>query len=76
MPSFSGRFFRILPLAGFLWATLAFPAAQNGNSASVRGSVTDTSTAVIPGASVTISNPVSGCRQISSNNAFNAAGNF
>jgi hypothetical protein len=60
MPSFSGRFFRILPLAGFLWATLAFPAAQNGNSASVRGSVTDTSTAVISGATVTISNPVSG----------------
>jgi hypothetical protein len=60
MPSFSGRLSRILPLAGFLIATVAAPAAQNGNSASVRGTVTDPSSAVIPGATVTISNTVSG----------------
>jgi hypothetical protein len=60
MPVFSGRFIRILPLTGFLYAAMIASAAQNGNSASVRGTVTDPSSAVIPGASVTISNAVSG----------------
>ena len=39
MPIFSGRLFRILPLAGLLFAAIAAPAAQNGNSATVRGTV-------------------------------------
>jgi hypothetical protein len=59
MPSFSGTLFRILPVAALLCVTLALPAAQNGNSATVRGTVTDPSSAVIPGATVTISNSVS-----------------
>ena len=60
MPIFSGRLFRILPLASLLFAAIAAPAAQNGNSATVRGTVTDPSGAVIPGATVAISNSVSG----------------
>ena len=60
MPFFSGRFFRVLCFLGFLCATLSAPAAQNGNSATVHGTVTDPSGAVIPGATVTVSNTVSG----------------
>ncbi|MBS1801784.1 MAG: TonB-dependent receptor [Acidobacteria bacterium] len=60
MPSFSGTLLRILPLAAILGATLAAPAAQSGNSATIRGTVTDPSSAVIPNATVTISNTVSG----------------
>jgi hypothetical protein len=63
MPSFSGRLIRILPFAGFLLVTVGAPAAQNGNSATVRGTVTDPSSAVIPGATVTISNAVSGLKR-------------
>ena len=61
MPSLAGRLLRTLPLAGLLCAAaFAVPAAQSGSSASVRGTVTDPSGAVIPGATVTISNSVSG----------------
>ncbi len=64
MPPFSGKFLRILPLAGLLCAVaFAAPAAQNGSSASVRGTVTDPSGAVIPGATVTISNAMSGLKR-------------
>jgi len=63
MPSFSGRLIRILPFAGFLLVAVGAPAAQNGNSATVRGTVTDPSSAVIPGATVTISNAVSGLKR-------------
>src|SRR3569833_2311279 len=59
MPSFSGRLIRILPFAGFLNAAVGAPAAQNGNSATVRATVTDPSSADIPGATVTFSNAVS-----------------
>src|SRR3569833_2212476 len=60
MPLFSGRLFRILPLAGFLCAALAAPAAQGGNAAPGRGTVTDPSGAVIPGATVRHSNTFCG----------------
>ena len=60
MPSFCGKLFRILPLAGFLVAALAVPAAQSGNAGPVHGTVTDPSGAVIPGAVVHLTNSVSG----------------
>src|SRR5579862_633846 len=63
MPSICGNLFRILPLAGFLLASLAAPAAQSGNAGSIRGTVADSSGAVIPGASVTISNSISGLKR-------------
>ena len=60
MPFCSGRLLRILPLAGFMIAAIAAPAAQGGNAAPVRGTVTDPSGAVIPGATVHLTNTVSG----------------
>jgi len=59
MPYFSGTFFRILPAAVLLLATLPAAAAQSGNAATIHGTVTDPSGAVIPSATVTVSNPVS-----------------
>jgi hypothetical protein len=69
MPFFAGRLFRILPLAGFLVATIAAPAAQGGNAAPVRGTVTDPSGAVIPGATVRLSNQVSGFSRTATSDA-------
>ncbi len=46
----------------FGWATLSAPA--QGTSGSISGTVTDTTGAVIPGATVTILGPVSGFRQV------------
>ena len=60
MPFICGKLFRILPLAAFLFLAAVVHAAQGGNAGSVRGSVTDPSGAVIPGASVHLSNAVSG----------------
>ena len=60
MPLICGKLFRILPLAGFLLAALAAPAAQSGNAGPVHGTVTDPSGAVIPGAKVHLTNSVSG----------------
>ena len=60
MPLKRGVFIRILPLAAILLAALAVHAAQSGNAASVRGTVTDPSGAVIPGATVHLSNALSG----------------
>ena len=47
--------------------------AQNGNSTNVTGTVTDPSGAVIPGATVTIHNPVSGFERATTTDA---SGNF
>ena len=47
--------------------------AQNGNSTNVMGTVTDPSGAVIPGATVTIHNPVS---QFERSTTTDASGNF
>jgi hypothetical protein len=60
MPFKRGALLSILPVAALLFAALAAPAAQSGNSATVRGSVTDPSGAVIPGAAVRLSNGASG----------------
>ncbi len=60
MPYKHGAFIRILPLAALLFAAIAAHAAQGGNAGSVRGTVTDPSGAVIPGATIHISNAVSG----------------
>jgi hypothetical protein len=53
------KFLRILPILGVLFAALHAP-AQSGNAGAVRGTVTDSTGAVIPGATVTLSNPTSG----------------
>jgi hypothetical protein len=63
MPSFCGKLLRIVPFAGLLLTALVAPAAQSGNAGSIRGTVADSSGAVIPGASVTISNSVSGLKR-------------
>src|SRR3569833_472144 len=69
MPLFSGRLFRILPLAGFLSTALAASAAQGGNAAPGRGTVTDPSGAVIPGATVRLSNTISGLNRTATTDA-------
>jgi hypothetical protein len=60
MPFKYGPFHRILTFAAILCAAIAAPAAQSGNSGTVRGTVTDSTGAVIPGATVRITNAVSG----------------
>ncbi len=60
MPFFHGTFFRLLSLCAALSVPLCSPAAQSGNSGLVHGTVTDSSGAVIPGATVKLTNPVSG----------------
>ena len=59
MPSLYGKFLRILSLAAFSIAAIASHAAQGGNAGSVRGTVTDPSGAVIPGATVHLTNAIS-----------------
>jgi hypothetical protein len=59
MPYNRGAILRILPLAAFLLAALS-ATAQGGNAGTVRGTVTDPSGAVIPGATVHLTNSVSG----------------
>ncbi|HEY1579420.1 MAG TPA: TonB-dependent receptor [Terracidiphilus sp.] len=54
------RFLRIVPIALLTLAVVAAPAAQGGNAAPVRGTVTDPSGAVIPGATVHLTNAISG----------------
>src|SRR5580698_5910196 len=58
MPFFRGYVFRSLSLFVLLLATLS--ASAQGNAGAVRGTVTDPSGAVIPGATVHISNTMSG----------------
>ena len=48
------------PSTALLFAAVASNAAQGGNAGSVRGTVTDQSGAVIPGATVHLTNAVSG----------------
>jgi hypothetical protein len=59
MPFKSGTIFRILPIVVSLLAALT-ATAQSGNSGQVRGTVSDPSGAVIPGATVHLVNAVSG----------------
>ena len=60
MPFSRGDLFRILPLFAALIAVPPSFAAQGGNAGTVQGIVTDPSSAVIPGATVHLSNEVSG----------------
>ncbi len=57
MPSIRGTFFRILPLGVLFIAALS---AQAQNAGSVTGTVSDPSGAVVPGATVNLSNSASG----------------
>ncbi len=59
-----GKYSRISAFAVFLLVSVVANAAQGGNASSVRGSVTDPSGAVIPGATVHVANPVSGFDRI------------
>jgi hypothetical protein len=55
-----GALMRILPLLLLTLPALMARAAQGGNAGTIHGTVTDPSSAVIPGASVRISNQMSG----------------
>ncbi|HUV68747.1 MAG TPA: TonB-dependent receptor [Terracidiphilus sp.] len=68
MPFIRGVIFRILPLAALVFAALSVP-AQSGNAGAVRGTVTDPSGAVIPDASVHLTNDVSGFDRTASTDA-------
>jgi hypothetical protein len=59
MPFNRGTILRIFPALVFFIAALSAP-AQGGNAGIVRGTVTDPSGAVIPGATVHLTNPASG----------------
>jgi hypothetical protein len=59
MPIIRGTILRIFPFVVLIFATLSAP-AQSGNAGTVRGTVTDPSGAVIPNATVHLSNQVSG----------------
>jgi hypothetical protein len=60
MRFFCAKFPRILSLAALLLTAVVTLAAQAGNAGSIRGSVTDPSGAVIPGAAVHVTNAISG----------------
>ncbi len=60
MPSFCGKLIRIFSLVAVFLAAIVAQAAQGGNAGSVRGTVTDPSGAVIPGAALHLSNAISG----------------
>jgi hypothetical protein len=59
MPFFRGTFFRIFPLILLYTAAMA-SFAQGGNAGTIRGTVTDPTGAVIPNATVHLTNPRSG----------------
>jgi hypothetical protein len=73
MPFPRGAILRILPLLVFVPAALAAHAAQGGNAGMIAGTVTDPSGAVIPGATVRVSNQMSGFERATTTNA---AGQF
>jgi Carboxypeptidase regulatory-like domain/TonB-dependent Receptor Plug Domain len=72
MPFNSGKTFRIFTLLAMALATVHAP-AQGGNAGAIRGTVTDPSGAVIPNATVHLTNPRSGLDRTSSSDA---QGNF
>jgi len=59
MPSIRGKILRILSILSLVFAALGAP-AQSGNAGAIRGTVTDPSGAVIPGATVHLTNASSG----------------
>ncbi|MGA2652145.1 MAG: TonB-dependent receptor [Terracidiphilus sp.] len=62
MPFIRGTILRILPVLALFFATLT-ASGQSGNAGTVRGTVTDPSGAVIPNATVHLTNDVSGLDQ-------------
>ena len=68
MPLHRGAMLRILPLLALVFAALSAP-AQSGNAGAVRGTVTDPSGAVVPNATVHLTNSVSGFDQTTSTDA-------
>ena len=73
MPFIRGTIFRILPLAALVFAALC-ASAQSGNAGAVRGTVTDPSGAVIPSATVHLTNQVSGFDRTASTDALGQFG--
>jgi hypothetical protein len=73
MPFIPGTRFRFTFLLAFALSPAFAVAAQNGNSAPVHGAVTDPTGAVIPGATVHLTNPVSGLDRTATTDA---AGQF
>jgi Carboxypeptidase regulatory-like domain/TonB-dependent Receptor Plug Domain len=73
MPFVHGTRFRFTFLLTFAFSPVFAAAAQNGNSAPVHGAVTDPTGAVIPGATVHLTNPVSGLDRTATTDA---AGQF
>jgi hypothetical protein len=59
MPFIRGAILRILPFVAVLFAALSVP-AQSGNAGAVHGTVTDPTGAVVPNATVHLSNELSG----------------
>ncbi len=68
MPFHRGTFFRILPLLALVFAALT-ASAQTGNAGDVNGTVTDPTGAVIPDATVDLTNAASGLSQTRTTNA-------
>ncbi len=67
-----GAIARLLPLIALIFAALSAP-AQSGNAGTIRGTVTDPSGAVVPNATVHLTNAVSGFDRTT---ATDAAGQF
>src|ERR1035438_9818831 len=68
MPFYRGTIFRILPLIALLLGALA-AGAQSGNAGAVRGVVSDPSGALIPGATVHLTNASSGLDRTATSDA-------
>ena len=68
MPFHRGAMLRILPLLALFFAALS-ASAQSGNAGTVRGTVTDPSGAVVPSATVHLTNDVSGFDRTASTDA-------
>jgi hypothetical protein len=68
MPFHRKAIFRILPILFLSFAALAAP-AQSGNAGAVRGTITDPSGAVIPGATIHLTNAASGLDRTASSDA-------
>ncbi|MGA2086365.1 MAG: TonB-dependent receptor, partial [Terracidiphilus sp.] len=68
MPFNRGTIFRIFPVLALVFTAL-YASAQSGNAGAVRGTVTDPSGAVIPNATVHLTNDVSGLDRTASTDA-------
>ncbi len=69
MPFPRGALLRILPFLFLPLTALTLRAAQGGNAGTVHGTVTDPSGAVIPNATVRLSNPMSGFERTATSDA-------